>query len=253
MPGIINRCAVKYGIRMIRKIDEKGNYCGYQGTTVICKINQNQKALWQRVHACIQNEVGASYSALPMQSYHMTAMSLYNQMDLSDKCWKTFIEGHLPFFQNLKINLEKNAFNPHVMIEEIIVCSVIQLRVKLPPEQEALFRTIAKHFKVENVPNEFHITLAYQFKDLTYEQQSCIQHKLSTIINNWCDIHDNHFDLNPATLSYFNDMTAFSHWDARSFPFERKTVSAPSPILVPPEPPLLIDKNSEETVSKGPN
>lgn len=205
------------------KIDNQGVYRQFPGITVISPINKGDLVFWKELHDFIDkcDLIRKCFAPLPYESYHMTTLNLYTQEDDGHDDWKGFIEKQLPFFQRLHSALISKAFKPKININTLVVSDTIQLYLQLPTAQENKVITIADEFAVQQkIPKVFHITLAYRFKDSDETSNENIKQTIATQLDKQFATRANSFYLEPATLCFFNDMTAFKPWNAKADPFK---------------------------------
>ena len=215
-------------MKVLRKIDESGVYTSYPGVTVISSVRNEDKGLWERVYNSIANLdlVCQYYSALPHESYHMTTMDLYTRKREEERGnnWQEFVNNKSAIFHDLSTFLRNHEFHPEVTFEKVIFPGAIILIVKLAKEQEELIERLNKesvsrfHF-AENAFQEFHITLAYQYKLPSEEVKEIMEREITQRLKQ--SLESRTITLNAPTLCYFHDMTAFISWDGTSRPFER--------------------------------
>ena len=97
----------------------------------------------------------------------------------------------------------------------------------MPKEQETEFRNIGLKVGLPSkVPSSFHITLAYQFKEIPSDKKSLIEIEIQRAINKVINSHGRTFIIAEAKLVYFQDMTKFTQWDAKSNPFRKEAFEA---------------------------
>lgn len=204
-----------------KKIDGQGNYLEFPGVTIIANVGNTNQQLWENIHNCLLNSstLCAYFAPLPLQSYHMTTCNLYTKTEYP-RNWLSFISEKLPDFQKFNEELASTQFTPSISIKQINLFPVLQLMLTLPPEQEAITQHFADKFGLQNrVPNVFHITLAYGYREIrTEEHFKVIQseiHNLTAL----CQQYDKKILLSPPQLTFFNNMGQFIPWDGSNNPF----------------------------------
>lgn len=207
----------------INKINDKGEFQTFEGVTVISKIHPSSHLLLSTLLSnlsCISS-LESHFSLLPMSSLHMTTNNLYVAADKNN--WNRFINSNLNFFQSLAILLKQNNYLLTATIEDIIILenAVIQLTLTLPSNLKTEIQQTARFFGIaDGIPNEFHITLAYQYKPLSkYELdklQSLLRNQLTYILSQFSS-HE--VSLNTPSLCFFKNMQEFIEWDGKCNPF----------------------------------
>ncbi|MDR3443527.1 MAG: DUF1868 domain-containing protein [Legionella sp.] len=202
------------------KINNQGQYTIYPGITTIATIQKQDDEFWQKIHNMVKIPLISDYFApLPYESYHMTTINLYTERDDGGEDWGHFVTKKLAFFKALHADLAKNAFQPTIKLQSIKSADVLQLCVEIAENQKASIETVAKTFDLQTkIPKVFHITLAYQYKLTALNHRKKIKHHLEEHLEQFF-AERSPLQLNSPSLTYFNDMTAFTPWDALSNPF----------------------------------
>lgn len=211
------------------KITAKGSYSHFPGVTVIAKVQNKDLDFCKKIYAClVESElITQYYSPLPFESYHMTTNNLFTAKKDGGDDWEAFINQNLTIFQRLHYYLKANAFNPQITITTTIVEGVIQLIGELPKDQIVIINAFASEFDLrDRIPSVFHITLAYQYKNIPIEALNAIKKQLTEKLKHI--LTSQPLQLNPPQLCYFNDMTAFITWDGSSSPFIKDNQSSVS-------------------------
>lgn len=204
----------------LKKIDERGNYLDFPGVTVISKINQPHQELWQNIHHFLSTSEVLShcFSPLPMNSYHMTTCSLATKQEHSND-WVDFISSQRSILKRIHNELISRQFSPSIEIKKVIFSPAIQLIVSMPPQQESILQFFAKTMGLESkVPNAFHITLAYQYREIDEAIHGKIKDEIEQLAT-ICQQYDKEITLSPPQLHYFNSMKQFTPWDASNNPW----------------------------------
>ncbi|QBR83740.1 DUF1868 domain-containing protein [Legionella israelensis] len=213
-------------MKHLKKIDSNGNYTKFPGVTIAASVQLSvmQENPWLEIYNALKKStiISKYYALLPYQSYHMTTCNLYTEEDTPE--WSEFITSNLEFFKALHESLKQNEFNPEVTIKMISTAGVLQLQLSLPQNQESIVQSIAKTFKLEDrMPYDFHITLAYEYRMMDNQTlYQSIKDELNEIIQPYLN---KRIILNAPTLYYFENMTQFTPWDAKTNPFEVKKTS----------------------------
>ncbi|STX29032.1 Uncharacterized protein conserved in bacteria [Legionella beliardensis] len=208
-----------------RKIDQEGRYSYYPGTTVIAEISKHDHTFWRKIQQIIlQAEVVNNYyTPLPYDSYHMTAIRLFNQAEYTGNNWQKFIISQQFFFKNIANYLQENQFLPQITIEKLNMAETLNLQVSIPKQQEELILKTANCFNIATkIPDPFHITLAYAYQVLNAELKKNMYSHINKSLNKLLAVHGNTFTLNAPQLYYYNDMTHFSLWHGKNYPFAKK-------------------------------
>jgi hypothetical protein len=201
-----------------RKLDDKGRYTKFPGMTVVSPIREEDMPFWVQIFNSIASydEALDYFSPLPCTSYHMTTTNLYTQQEDGGDDWEKFIEGVSPGCQALHKLLTENSFSPRLVFKAVITRGIIQLVVTLPPAQSAKIYDIAKKAEVhEGVPSFFHITLAYQYKEIPPKFEEEMNAQLLGRLNSILRVRKV-VKLDPPTLCTFDYMTAFTPWDGKA-------------------------------------
>lgn len=201
------------------KINNQGQYTIYPGITTIATIQKQDGKFWQEIHDMVNIPLISEYfSPLPYESYHMTTINLYTERDDGGGDWIQFVSQKLAFFKALHADLAKNSFQPTIKLQSIKIADVLQLCMEINENQKTRIETTAKTFELQaKIPKVFHITLAYQYKLTTLNHEEQIKHYLKEHLEQF--FAERTTQLNSPSLTYFNDMTAFTPWDALSNPF----------------------------------
>ena len=207
------------------KMDSMGRYTKFPGMTVVAPVKDDDMDFWLKICNSIVTYTEALdyFSPLPCTSYHMTTTNLYTQADDGGDDWEGFIRAISPRCEVLHELLKTNSFEPALTFKSVITFGVIQLEVSLPAAQSAIIKDIAKEAGVqEGVPSFFHITLAYQYKDiplsLETEINEQLQKRIKAVLQSKKEVK-----LAPPTLCSFEDMTAFTPWDGKASSLRPKT------------------------------
>ena len=207
---------------IFQKIDHNGNYTQFRGFTVVAGIRNpidDINAPWQAIFNGIKSSklLSSYYAPLPFQSYHMTTCDLFTEQDCYPN-WLEFITKNFAFLQRLRARLKEKEFIPEIAITLVSVSNVLQLILTLPDNQNSLITSVANEFGVKGaVPLDFHITLAYGYRELEKETSyQDIEVALEAIINPY---KNKIMTLSAPTLCYFHDMKQFIPWDGESNPF----------------------------------
>ena len=211
--------------KTFQKINDEGQFCAFPGITIVAAIPAESLNVWKTIYDCINEDqtIRRYYTPLPYTSYHMTAINLYTEHHHDADDWEDFITKEMPFFQQLQADFASKALQPQITIDALTMSGAIQLRLKLPPEQEIMIREIAHHHGVEaGIPPKFHITLAYQYQSISPQEASLIKNKLNDKLKAWFNPQQPVITLDSPQLCYFNDMTQFIPWHGDTYPFKSK-------------------------------
>jgi hypothetical protein len=153
----------------------------------------------------------------------MTLIDLYTEeKDAKNIKWKEFIRQKNKFFQQISTRFDKENIQPTITMESMVIDFAIQLVVSLPKEQQAIIQEVANTFNLnDHVPEKFHITLGYQYQWYeTGDDALEVNNHLHSILSEF-QTQNQCFTLEKPRLCYFNDMTAFTPWDGKGFPFNK--------------------------------
>ena len=209
-------CAV--GVRS--KIDESGNFLKFQGITVVASANSKVNLnLWQHLHDSLSSIpiVTNHFSLLPIESYHMTTMSVCSQKLLPDDQWVAFIDSRLDWFKKLQKRIVECEFHPSVVLESIEACWTLRVILRLDEEQRRQVQDLAREFDLEfRLPASFHVTLGYQFAEPDAATQRELKSCLDRVFEGY---RGRRMQLGAPHLCYFRDMTQFTAWTAERNPY----------------------------------
>ena len=207
------------------KFDSKGRYTKFPGMTVVAPVRDDDMDFWVQVCNSIVTYAPALdyFSPLPCTSYHMTTTNLYTQYEDGEDDWEGFIREVSPRCEILYELLKANSFAPELTFKTVITYGVIQLEGALPPKQSAVINDIARRSGVqEGVPSYFHMTLAYQYKEIPLSLEADINEQLQQRLKAVLQLRKG-VKLAPPTLCSFEDMTAFTPWDGKASSLMPKT------------------------------
>lgn len=207
----------------MKKVNSNGRYLKFPGITVVASICQKDEMFWQEVFQLLNRSelLLSHYSPLPYESYHLTTLNLCVESDFEPGEWPQYLRSAGPnVYQPMCAYLQEHSFVPNIHFEYIQTRGAIQLVFSLPKEQHAMILETGKRYGlVHQVPAAFHMTLAYQYRDVSPEDLQRIEAYLHQGLHELFKKRDSRFELNPPTLCYFLDMTAFYPWDASYLPF----------------------------------
>jgi hypothetical protein len=120
-------------------------------------------------------------------------------------------------FQNINKKLESDEFHPQITIIKPSVADTIKLIVKLNKDEKRRIQKWSKEFDLEeNVPNPFHITLGYLYRNIPKEIRIAILAQVQKITK---DAIGGYHQLEFPKLTFFKDMLEFVSWDGQTNPF----------------------------------
>lgn len=200
------------------KIDSDGNYLPFPGYTVIFKTNSGASDMWHGINEKLLNNkypLTKYYSILPSESWHVTAINLFTKDLIEDNNleWDTYVKSQQGFFSQLSALIKQDSFVPVITYSDLRVEGVIQVMVSLDEKTKEKVTALAAHYGYQNnVPQHFHMTLGYQYKNLNNAQFEALKEELAPFIK---DCFENmRVALKPAEVCSFDDMTAFIPWDS---------------------------------------
>ncbi|NBX85569.1 MAG: DUF1868 domain-containing protein [Gammaproteobacteria bacterium] len=207
----------------MKKINPNGLYLPFPGITVVASIFQEDLNFWNQIYQLLsQSELIKTYfSPLPVDSYHVTTLNLCVASDFQAQEWPIYLHTALKHvYQPIWQYLHAHAFKPEIHFEHIHTQGAIQLVFTLPEHQQTIIVETAKQFGLETqIPPAYHMTLAYQYRDIPKAELACIEDYLHAEVYRVMQLVKHQCRLNVPTLSYFFDMTAFHPWDAQKYPF----------------------------------
>lgn len=205
------------------KIDKFGNYIPFPGVTIIAPVLSGDALFWQNLHSRLMacTHLSSYFTLLPSTSYHMTTNNLFTQFSVGDDNWPEFIDRCLPKLQEIHARLREFAFSSVAKVLSYSNNWAIQLVLELSPDQIKTIKDIAKEFDIAwGIPENFHMTLAYQYKHMNPRMGEIIDLEISAALDDILRMHTHPIiRLQAPKLHIFHDMTAFTPWDASSNPF----------------------------------
>lgn len=207
------------------KLNKKGQYTPFPGMTVVGHVHKEDSIFCKTLYDSLVNceQFMQYYSPLPPDSYHMTAVNLYTEAEIGSNNWEKFVTSNQAYFESLHQAFRSLTFKPEFQIKSVVISGAVQLVGKLSKELVSHIKDIAHKHGVKNkVPNEFHITLGYQYKAFEAGASREVQESITAVLDKALQTHRT-ISLNQPKLCYFKDMTAFIPWDGTHFPFERRT------------------------------
>lgn len=207
----------------MKKINPNGLYLPFPGITVVASILQKDLNFWNQIYQLLsQSDLLKTYfSPLPVDSYHVTTLNLCVASDFQAQEWPVYLHTALKHvYQPMWHYLDAHAFTPEIHFEHIQTNGAIQLVFTLPEHQQMMIVETAKQFGLETqIPPAYHMTLAYQYRDISKDELARIEDYLHAGVYQIMQSVQHQCRLNVPTLSYFLDMTAFHPWDAQKYPF----------------------------------
>ena len=206
------------------KLNKAGKYTPFPGVTIISAIDRKQQDTWQQVYTAVSECALALpyFAPLPFHSYHMTAINLFVEADHtfeSSRSWRGFLSRERVFFNQLDNFCKQHQFIPEIEIIGIEVSASIRLHISIPEHQANLIKRFARQYNLAaGLPDAFHMTLAYNYRQCSESQQQNIQTQLNERLLPIFSACEKLQLLSPA-LNYFKDMTEFVPWDGQSDPF----------------------------------
>lgn len=208
------------------KINNKGKYGLFPGLSVVASIKEKDFTFWQSIYNALIHCDGLTqfYAPLPYQSYHMTALDLFTEHGIGSQHWAHFIEINKNLFNKINLALEEEdyKFEANIEMSHLITKGVIQLVVQVPKKQDNAISELEKRFHLSGAkPQQFHITLAYQYKPICEHDFTALKDQINEKMNTVLKKAPKPLLLDNAKLCYFNDMTAFIPWDVSFYPFNK--------------------------------
>lgn len=124
------------------KFDDKGNPIAYYGNTIISFIN-NEKFETYELSKMVQSQIrelsfADKLAFLPLDSFHMTILSLARERDRHTQFWSTKVSQDATFKEvdtKLKEIISKIDFPDHIMVE-IEACEINKVILKPVHEED---------------------------------------------------------------------------------------------------------------------
>ena len=182
--------------------------------------------LWKLCHDCItqSEDVVKHFAALPCDSYHMTTTMLENEKMIKNELWQSYVSNRLSYYQEIHQALESLDLRPVFRVNKVDVEGVIFVMGSIDDDSRDKIMNFAEQFSLSNfLPFDWHITLAYNFKPFSSQQQF---NTISELVKQILEQHliGKEFTLDVAKLCWYNDMTAFMPWTPTSYPFQDSAV-----------------------------
>ena len=219
---------------MLYKINDRGEFLPFYGWTAIMEIENSVSFIEKFIES---NSVLKKYfSPLPAKSYHMTLYNIWcNGRELLPY-QKWYINEKFPKNIEEYINKSKNygLFNPNNCMEALLqhlqclldeewektvfkCCNISHqgstLTIFVEGNEDRLqhINKLRQNFisstGIDDNMSYYHITLAYQYKDIPVEDKNKVLYEiknLSNLMNNY------EFNLTKPFVASFNDMTKFT-------------------------------------------
>ena len=205
------------------KVNSKGEYCLFPGITVVSSIGTKNGELWSKVYEALNKSslIKRYYALLPLNSYHMTTINLFTKKNTSGN-WNSFLEDQLPWFQKLNEKLKIDSFKPQVIkVEPEMFGQTIHLLIQLGTPQKEKIISLAKELSlVKKVPNRFHLTLGYLYRDISDKNRKVVKKEFKLLINHILNPSPDSIEFLEPKLCYFQDMLDFIPWDGKVNPFK---------------------------------
>lgn len=205
------------------KVNTQGQYCNFPGITVVSSVGTRNSELWAKIYEGLNKSslIKSYYALLPLTSYHMTTLNLFTKKGTS-RNWNSFMENRLPWFQKLKEKLTTETFRPRVIkAEPDLSGDTIRVLIQLDPSQKEKINSLARELSLsKNVPDKFHVTLGYRYKDISDKNKKAVKKEFKLIINNLVNSYKEPIEFLEPKLCYFQDMLDFIPWDGKNNPLK---------------------------------
>ncbi len=205
------------------KIDSNGKYINFPGITVIAHPQEEDFNLLKSLYIKLIESptITNSYAPLPLNSYHMTTVNLFTKVSDSSGSWESFIDEHLPWLEVLYHYTSEHPILAEGKVVGLKMGGTIGLVIELKAEDKSNIVDFAKKFEISNkIPPQFHVTLGYAYKEISEVERARIKKTLRELAK---DLIGKPIRFENHRLTYFNDMTAFFPWDAKTNPFSGTT------------------------------
>ena len=214
--------------KQYKKIDmTTGKYCEFPGITVISAIQEADRPFWANVYNSLKSSdiFCKYYSPLPDTSYHMTAFEIETKSVVvaEGKSWKQYVNDRLDLYKKLHCDLIQANIHPQIKPTDCSFNGSLILALELSSEQREYIQILAKKYGLEaKIPEQFHITLAYQYQHLSDPDD--FMKIYSQIEKLKRPILKKTFTLEPPKLCSFNSMEEFTPWTGDANPFIKEPV-----------------------------
>lgn len=201
------------------KVDNVGKFKDYPGVTIIAPIADVDENFFNELFENLRSieQLTDYYALLPKSSYHMTTHNLHTA---KEKRWTKYMSSGLERFKKIHYHMQHLDVRPAVNVENIITKKTIKLKLKVSHKHEKIIKLIAGELGLEDkIPDSFHITLAYLYRDISDTQLSLLQANVKSVFKNLMatyGYHEKTFRLQQASLYYFSDMTCYTPWNGES-------------------------------------
>ena len=200
------------------KINSNGKYNTFNGITIISKIHAINHIFCKDLFNILDSNdlVKEYYSLLPISSYHMTIFNIVTQKSINTHL-NEYVSNNKHILDGVNCYLSDNFSEIKTKIKCVVVEGVISLILELSEHDKQLIKKVSDELKIiHKIPEYFHVTLAYLYKDIRPEICKQIFNSLSINFNN-----DIVFEY--PQLTYFYDMTQFNVWKPYTpNPFDNK-------------------------------
>lgn len=208
----------------LQKLDKNGNFSHFPGISIVSNGYSQQPLFCKAIyHALFEStRINEYYSLLPVESYHLTEVNLCNEAALGEE-WKNVILDNIDKFREINDVLRKYPIQPVIDKIEVDSGETIMLMISLPEPQITQIKAMASKLAIEDgLPEAFHITLAYArpLKKPSKKVSEQLELDISERINKVLTTTMLPVQFGPATLCYFNDMTALHPWCVDDYPFQ---------------------------------
>ncbi len=207
------------------KVNSKGRYVSFPGITVIAlpqaKDFEVLKSLYSEL---IQVPIIKKYYApLPADSYHMTTMNLFTQAKVGSELWKSYIDDRLPWLQSLNRQISASPIFAQGRILGPKFGATIALEIKLSLKDRTTIMELAESLGLsKKVPPYFHVTLGYAYREIPTKDQEKIRIAVAKLVE---ELIGKNIRFEMPQLTYFNDMTEFVPWNAKTNPFSEISIA----------------------------
>lgn len=218
------------------KVDEEGNYVQFQGFTIISNVSESNIKFWNDVFVTLSTKIvnlSKYYSLLPLDSYHMTTINLFTEIDAkrANQTLVDYVDSRMDWLKDLKNDTDGlYKIEPRSPLGLPFADSTIGYEVAWDADQDdeamQVINLARKYNVVNKIPPWYHVTLAYQYKvpldDREKKELDVVRKstklELDKIRQNLGKVTVLSFY--QAKVCYFNDMTRFIPWEGLKSPFD---------------------------------
>jgi uncharacterized SAM-binding protein YcdF (DUF218 family) len=199
------------------KVNDKGEYMPYPGTSVISFLCREDALLLQPFYEFIKTQkmFMAHYALLPISSYHMTIKNLSVAGNASCANWfeNQFVPNFQKYWEMRMVCANSNQHEISAKIESTYFRGTFGLAMRPTLEPIRVLQERLVHLGAKPEPDfKFHMTMAYQFKHVSEADKKTLNDEakqISAALQQLVTSRGFVLRFGLPTLCYFKDMTSF--------------------------------------------